>query len=183
MSSQIDLILTRAKDRRNTADARAISNISLDTDHRPVIMTLKQKMWRNNRAKYRPEERINLRELNEEETKQTFEEELGKTLTDIDLDALSMDETWSIFKASLNKTLSKACGVKKAGKGLVKKISWWNDNVKEAIKDKKKLYKTWVSHQRQKEVVQNMGEPSKTKRSCTKHGSDQSLRKITSSID
>ena len=34
--------------------------------------------------------------------------------------------------------------MKKAGKGPVKKTPWWNDNVKEAIKDKKKLYKTWV---------------------------------------
>ena len=103
-----------------------------------------QKMYRNKRAKHRPEERINLRALNEEETKQKFEEELGKTLTGIDLDALSMDDTWSIFKASLIETLSKACGVKKAGKGPVKKTPWWNDNVKEAVKDKKKLYKAWV---------------------------------------
>ena len=136
--------MTRAKDRRNTTDARAIPNISLDTDHRPVIMTLKQKVWRYKRAKHRPEERINLRALNKEETRQKFEEELGKTLTAIDLDALSMDETWSIFKASLIETLSKACGVKATGKGSVKKAPLWNDNVKEAIKDKKKLYKAWV---------------------------------------
>ena len=98
MSSQIDFILTRAKDRRNTADARTIPNISLDTDHGLVIMNLKQKMWRNKKAKHRPEERINLRALNEEEIKQKFEEELGKTLTDIDLDALSMDETGPSLK-------------------------------------------------------------------------------------
>ena len=135
VSSQIDFILTRAKDRRNTTDARAIPNISLDTDHLPVMMTLKQKMWKNKRTKHRPEERINLRALNEEETIQQFEEELGKTLTGIHLDALSMDETWFIFKASLTEALSKTCGVKKAGKGSVKKTPWWNNNVKEAIKD------------------------------------------------
>ena len=55
-----------------------------------------------------------------------------------------MDETWSIFKAYPIETLSKACGVKKAGKGPVKKTPRWNDNVKEGIKDKKKLYKAWV---------------------------------------
>ena len=85
-----------------------------------------------------------MRALNKEEAKQKFDEELGKTLTGIDLDALSVDETWSIFKASLTEILSKACGVKKAGKGPVKKTLWWNENVKEAIKDKKKLYKAWV---------------------------------------
>ena len=116
-------------------------------------MTLKQKMWRNKKAKHRPKERINLRALNEVETKQKFEEELGKTLTDIDLDALSMDETWSIFKASLIETLSKACGVKKAGKGPVKKTLWWNDNVKEAIKDKKKLYKAWVRSKLEEDYI------------------------------
>ena len=76
------------------------------------------------KSRYRPEERINLRVLNEEETKQKFKKTLGKTLTGIYLDALSMDETWSIFKASLIETLSKACGVNKAGKGPVKKTPW-----------------------------------------------------------
>ena len=99
-------------------------------------MTLKQDMWRNKRAKHRPEERIKLRALNEEETKQKFEEELGKNLKGIDLDAISIDETRSIFKASLIETRSKAYVVKKAGKRPVKKIPWWNDNVKKAIKDK-----------------------------------------------
>ena len=98
VSSQTDFILTKAKDRRKTTDARPITSINLDTDHRPVIMTLKQRMWRNKRAKHRPEERINLRVLNEEETKpkkkqkqknkqtknKKIEEEPGKTLTGID---------------------------------------------------------------------------------------------------
>ena len=80
-------------------------------------MTLKQKMWRNKRAKHRPEERIDLKVFSEEETKHKFKEEL----TGIGLDALSTDETWSAFKACLIQTLSKPCGVKKAGKGPVKK--------------------------------------------------------------
>ena len=108
-------------------------------------MTPKQKMWRDKRVKHRPEERIDLRVLNEEETKQKLKEELGKTLTGIDLDALCLDETWSIFKASLIETLSKACGVKKAGKGPVKKHPGG----------------TTMSRK-----------PSKTKRSCIRYGSD-----------
>ena len=37
---------------------------------------------------------------------------------------------------NLVETLSKACGVKKAGKGPVKEALWWNDNVQEVIKGK-----------------------------------------------
>ena len=110
-------------------------------------------MWRNKRAKQRPEERINFRALNDEETKQKFEEELAKTLTGIDFDGLSMDEILSVFKASLIETLSKACGVKKAGKGPIKKTHWWNDNVKELIKDKKKLYKARVRSKLEKDYI------------------------------
>ena len=98
--------------------------------------------------------RINLRVFNEEETKQKFKKELGKTLTGIDLAASPMDETWTIFKASLIETLSKACGVKKASKGPVKKTSWWNDNVKEAIKDKKKLYKAWAGSKLEEDYIE-----------------------------
>ena len=177
VSSEIDFILTRAKDRRNTTDAQAVPNISLNTDHRPVIMTLKQKMWRNKRAKHRPDERINLRVLNEEETKQKFKEELGKTLAGIDLDALSMDEAWSILKASLIETLSKACGVKKAGKGPVKKTPWWNDNVKEAIKDKKKLYKGWVRSKLEEDYIKYRLASRHCKR-VVKEAKEESWKKV-----
>ena len=64
-----------------------------------------------------------------------------------------MDETWSVFRASLKETLSRACGIKNAGKGPVKKTPWWNDNVKEAIKDKKKLYKTWVRSKLEEDYI------------------------------
>ena len=73
----------------------------------------------------------------------------------IDLDAQPMDETWSIFKASPIETLSKACGVKKAGKGPIKKTPRWNENVKEAIKDKKKLYKAWVISKLEEDYIKD----------------------------
>ena len=104
-------------------------------------------MRRNKRAKHTLEVRINLRVLNEEETKQKFKEELGKTPTGIDLDALSMDETWSIFKGSLIETPSKACEVKKACKEPAKKHPGG----------------TTMSRK-----------PPKTTKSCMRYGSDQS---------
>ena len=57
---------------------------------------------------------------------------------------MTAEEVWSVFKNTLTDTLGKTFGTKKTGKGQVKQTAWWNDTVKEAIKENKKLYKVWV---------------------------------------
>ena len=66
---------------------------------------------------------------------------------------MTAEEVWSVFKKSLTDTLSKTCGTKKTGKGQVKQTAWWNDTVKDAIKEKKKLYKVWVKSKLEEDNV------------------------------
>lgn len=67
--------------------------------------------------------------------------------------ALSVEGTWSIFKTSLTDVLIKTCGTKKTGKVPVKRMQWWNDTVKEATKEKKKLYKIWIKSRLEEDYI------------------------------
>ena len=87
---------------------------------------------------------INLRKLHKEEVRQEMETEVTKRLEEVDSTDMTAEEAWSVFKNTMADTFCKTCSTKKTGKGQVKQTAWWNDTVKEAIKEK--------------EVVQGVGE-------------------------
>ena len=66
---------------------------------------------------------------------------------------MTAEEAWSVFKNTLTDTLSKTCDTKKTGKWQIKQTIWWNDTVKEVIKEKKKLYKVWVKSKLEEDYV------------------------------
>ena len=82
-----------------------------------------------------------------------METEITKKLEEVDCTDMTAEETWAVFKNTLTETLSKACGTKIIGRGQVKQTAWWNDTVKEAIKEKKKLYKVWVKSKLDEDYV------------------------------
>ena len=54
---------------------------------------------------------------------------------------MNVKEAWSTFKTALLDTLQEVCGNRKAGNGTRKATAWWKEEVKEAIKEKKRLFK------------------------------------------
>ena len=59
---------------------------------------------------------------------------------------------------SCNQTVQKSAGnrfcLRKNNEDQTKvRAPWWNDNVKEAIKDKKKLYKAWVRSKLEEDYI------------------------------
>jgi len=154
VSSQIDFILTRIEERSRVTDARSIPNAALDTDHRPVILFTKQQRERTKKRKRKVTDRqINLRKLQEEEVRQEVETEVTTKLEEVNNTDMTAEEAWSVFKNTLTETLSRACGTKSNGRGQVKQTAWWNDTVKEAIKEKKKSYKVWVKSRLDEDYV------------------------------
>ena len=71
----------------------------------------------------------------------------------IDPTILNVDEAWDSFKTVLLDTIREACGIKKTGGRNRKATAWWNEEVKDAIKEKKKLYKTWVKTKDEEDYI------------------------------
>ena len=143
VSSQIDFILVRTRDRRCVTDSRVIPNVHVDTDHRPVVVEYSRRAKR--RSEKRPSrEVINLKKLEDEEIKMKVEkamEEKFKERKECDGD---VEEEWVDFRDSLINILKQECGVKRVGGKKRKATDWWNEDVKEACKVKKKAFKKWL---------------------------------------
>ena len=146
ISSQIDFTLARSRMRFNIGDSRVIPNAGLDTDHRPVITTLVTEKKRKIAKKKKQLERLNMHKLQDEEVQTKIKRTISEKLDHIDPTILNVDEALDNFKTVLLDTIREACVTKKTGgkKNNRKATAWWNKEVKDAIKDKKKLYTIWV---------------------------------------
>ncbi|KAI0220192.1 hypothetical protein LSAT2_028288, partial [Lamellibrachia satsuma] len=138
--------------RRNATDAKAILNTGLNIDHRPVILCARTPSLRTPRSKIKISKvQINLWKLQKEEIQQEVEIEVTKKLKDVNNTKLTAEETWSVFKNTLVEALKEACGTWKTGQ--TKQTAWWNNTVKEGIREKKKLSKVWVKTKLEKDYI------------------------------
>ena len=153
VSSQIDFTLARCRMRCNIRDSRAIPNAGLDTDHRPVITTSVIEKKRKVTKKKKQLERLNMHKLQDEEVQTKIKCIISEKLDHIDPTILNVDEAWDSFKTVLLDTIREACGIKKTGGRNRKATAWWNEEVKDAIKEKKKLYKTWVKTKDEEDYI------------------------------
>ena len=153
VSSQIDFTLARSRMRCNIRDSRAIPSAGLDTDHRPVITTLVTEKKRKFTKKKKQLERLNMHKLQDEEVQTKIKSTIGEKLDRTDATLLNVDEAWDSFKTVLLDTIREACGIKKTGGRNRKATAWWNEEVKDAIKEKKKLYKTWVKTKDEEDYI------------------------------
>ena len=85
-----------------------------------------------------------MHKLQDEEVQTKIKCTISEKLDHIDPTILNVDEAWDSFKTVLLDTIREACGTKKAGGRNRKATAWWKKEVKDAIKEKKKLYKIWV---------------------------------------
>ena len=152
VSSQIDFTLARSRMRCNIRDSIAIPNAGLDTDHRPVIMTLVTEKKRKI-TKKEETARLNMHKLQDEEVQTKIKYTISEKLDHIDPTLLNVDEAWDSFKTVLLDTIREACGIKKTGGRNRKATAWWNKEVKDAIKEKKKLYKIWVKTKDEEDYI------------------------------
>ena len=153
IKSQIDFILTRTRMRNGITDARTIPNAGLDTDHRPVILKHTTQMKRRPVRKRKQAERINMRKLQNAEVQDHILHSVSQKLEKVDPTDMNVEEAWDTLKTALLDTLQEACGTKKAGRGTRKATAWWNEEVKEAIREKKRLFKIWVKSKQEEDYV------------------------------
>ncbi|XP_072050312.1 uncharacterized protein [Amphiura filiformis] len=141
-ASQLDFILIKKTDRCKVNDSKAMPNIHIDTDHRPVMMETSARRRPRPNKRQQPET-INLRKLAEEPVKAAIEQQMDQLFQKLPDQEGNTEEKWTWFKDALTDTLKANCGTKKRKTGQVKGTSWWNDTVKAATKEKKRLFKKW----------------------------------------
>ncbi|XP_012935237.1 uncharacterized protein LOC106011148 [Aplysia californica] len=153
VSSQIVFILTRTRMRITITDSRAIPNACLDTDHRPIITTLTTKKERKPKKHKRQQERLNIHKLGDDQVQALIRSTLNEKLGSINSTILTVEKAWDTFKTTLLDTMKEVCGTKKTRGKHRKATAWWNKEVKDAIKEKKRLYNVWVKSKNEEDYI------------------------------
>jgi len=118
-------------------------NIQMDTDHRPVMLETRTMNHKRPRNKAHIPDGINWKKLQEEPICRAIEDHMNNMYQKLDKNDDSTEEEWQLFKATLTDIIKTECGTRRSGKGQRKGTAWWNDTVKQAVKEKKKLFKKW----------------------------------------
>ena len=58
----------------------------------------------------------------------------------------NVEEVWGEFKKNIMETAAEVCGMQRC-RNAKKRTRWWNENMKQAIKNKKVAYLKWLQQQ------------------------------------
>lgn len=127
----IDYVLTDKLIGEKVRDTKVIPSECLDSDHRLLVADLNYKIKSVTIVQRRP--KIKEWKLKEEENKKSFQNLIAQKLPRTETG--SVDEEWNLFKTSIVSSAVQICG-KTKGKVKEKETNWWNDRVKDAIKER-----------------------------------------------
>ena len=133
--TEIDFVLVEKEKRKYLRDVKVTPG---ELQHRLVVVDveeekLKKSVKKSNRVRRR------VWKLKEKEVKEKFEERIRK-LVDID-----SKDLWGFYKNGILKVCDELCGKTKARSDRGN-TWWWNEQVKDAIDWKKKVFKLWSTN-------------------------------------
>lgn len=146
--SIIDYYLIHREIWKYVKDIKVKRSAEIGSDHYLVNMVYKL-MQEEIKEKKRKiiKDKIKGYKLRERVTREKYHKTLGelqkKTVYQ------NLDERWENYKSSLKEAAKVSCGVTKIGNGFTKRTAWWTEEIEEAVKRKKKAWKTYLSSKSQ----------------------------------
>ena len=139
--SQIDFIITSNRNRKLVKNTKVIPGEAAFTQHRLVVSDLS--IPDNLKQVKKPLHKAKLRvwKLKDPEVKANYQREVAEAIKANPL-VSGVGELWSCLKDSLTTATEKTCGRSKGGRKN-RATWWWNSEVEEAIKEKRKAWKAY----------------------------------------
>ena len=136
--TQIDYLLVRRSQLKCVKDVKVISSEECISQHRllvgdVILLTMV-------RSPIRLPPRMKTWKLREEHVRAAFEECVKAKCEDM---PGSVDGGWTHLKTALTEAAAETCGWTKGGCQRHKETWWWNDEVDNIIKEKRKAWKQW----------------------------------------
>ena len=151
LQSIIDYFLVRGDMKRTVNDVRVIRGAEIGSDHHLVVMKVKltkrpHKRREVKQGEYR-RQYLKRWKLKEEGVRWIFSVRLERKLDRAKhWKSSNVEEAWGKFKKNIMETAAEVCGMQRC-RNAKKRIRWWNENVKQAIKNKKVAYLKWLQQQ------------------------------------
>jgi len=135
-ATQIDFLLTRSIDRQSCINCKVIPGESVVTQHRLLVMTIRLK--EKAKKKVRQEEpRIRWWTLRDAKAKVFTEKVIEEADWDGEVDP---DMTWLRMKNCFLRVAKEVLGEVRGRTSVQRDTSWWNEEVKAVIKQKRECY-------------------------------------------
>ena len=127
----IDYVLTDKLIGEKVRDTKVIPSECLDSDHRLLVANLNYKIKGVTPVQRMP--KIKEWKLKEEENKKSFQNLVAQKLPRTEVG--SVDEEWNLFRTAIVNSAEQICCKTKC-KVKEKETSWWNNRVKDTIKER-----------------------------------------------
>jgi len=136
--TQIDYILVRKQDLKMVKNCKVIPGEEVVSQHRLLCVTLHLLEDRPPRKTFTP--KIKIWKLNGE-GKQQFKTEVQEKYKPVA--EANAEDTWKQIQNTVMTAAEKVCGKTTGGKAIEKETWWWNEDLQDSIKEKKKAFRTW----------------------------------------
>lgn len=140
-ATQIDYFLCNGAIRSYFKDCKVIPGEPLTTQHRLLVACLKMPLW-NTRQKTNSTPRIKWYNLQKEEGI-SFASNIAKYQDQQTFEGKSANALWDDYKKYTTGNAKECLGISKGKLVPNKDPSWWNDDVKEQLAEKKERFKKW----------------------------------------
>ncbi|CAG9108979.1 unnamed protein product [Plutella xylostella] len=159
--SIIDFVIVDERLRVNVADTRAYRGVNVGTDHFLVESRIRGlfNYWR-----HRPQvsttnlERIKVKKLQDDVVSEEYRRSLKENLESTNiLDENDLEEKWKCLKDNLVNTAVKLCGVNKRKKSGKRELTWWDDECKKVVNEKKMAWLDLLSKKANNRMQGNKG--------------------------
>lgn len=146
--SLIDFVMVSPDLRKRVMDVRVKRGAELSTDHHLVVATFRCCGSVPVRKQRKRTKRIKWEALEEAAVRENLAKELSAKYQAIPTMVADVETEWALFKGALLEVSEKCCGTKWVGPtpGGSKRTAWWTEEVKEAVKRKKTLFKQWLGN-------------------------------------
>ena len=144
----LDYFLVRRDSQTRVKDVKVVRGAEIGSDHYLVLLKMsKNSMVERSRAVSK-NVRIRTDRLKDKRVRLEFKLRLQQKMNTTGHREESMEEVWAKFKEGVLSAAVEVCGVRQQ-KGQRKRMRWWNDEVKEAVKKKKVAYLKWLQRNTQ----------------------------------
>jgi len=140
VKGMVDYIIVQQEDKTKVCNVKIIPNEECVSKHKLLVMNMRFNTTKRWCKKFEP--RVHVWKLKEDKTSEEYQSMVKDKVAEAEWKHFDVNEHWQQMKNIMMDTAQVTCGVSK-GPCRHKETWWWNEEVGEGVREKKKKYGSW----------------------------------------